>query len=668
MTMRRAFVGALLASAMVPASATGQGAITPEAKNFGLRDDVSDVAISPDGKLLAIVAPNGARGSAVLVVPTDGSAAPKGVLAYNGSPDRIARCSFGSATRLVCTVYSIRNVFGENSGGTRLVAVDADGKNASILSAPNSDQAYGVALGGGNIIDYSAGAKPGVLMSRYFVPQSTTGSFTSSGRSGLGVDRVDLSSMSHVTVEQPSDGAVGYLSDGQGNVRIMAVGRTSNLDQSTGGMSFRYRKKGSRDWLPLAEAKFSNYQTTGFEPQAVDPELDVAYGIENVDGRTGLYSVALDGSLKKTLVFSAPAGSFGVDNLIQIGRQQRVVGASWTTDRRHAQMFDPELKRFTDALARTLPNAPDVSIVDASADEQKLVVFAGSDTDPGRFYVYDKAARKLSEILPVRAALAGTKLSPMRAISYPAADGTRIPAYLTLPVGAASAKGLPAIVLPHGGPSYRDQWSFDWLPQFFAARGYAVIQPQYRGSTGYGSEFFGKNAIRGWKQAIDDVDDAGRWLVKEGIADPAKLAIVGWSYGGFAALQSQVVAPDLFKAVVAIAPVTDWTQMRRDMDKESGTTKEQIDAMFGTDAKLLADGSPALHADRFAAPVLMYMGDLDQNVPIEQGRLMNSKLKGAGKQVRYVEEKGLDHQLDDSVVRQDMLADADAFLRLAMKM
>ena len=124
----------------------------------------------------------------------------------------------------------------------------------------------------------------------------------------------------------------------------------------------------------------------------------------------------------------------------------------------------------------------------------------------------------------------------MKAITYPAADGTQIPGYLTLPPGVTEAKNLPAIVLPHGGPGARDEWGFDWLSQYFAQRGYVVLQPNFRGSEGFGAAWYANNGIRGWKTSIGDVCDAGRWLVKQGMVDPSKLAIFGWSYGGYAAL------------------------------------------------------------------------------------------------------------------------------------
>lgn len=640
------------------------------AARFGMRDNVLSVSISPDGKSLIVVQPDGPRGAIAWVTRPDTETAPelKGILTSTGNPERLTDCRWASDTRVVCTLFMIDSVLGDKMAATRMISLNADGSDAKLLSARSTGRSLGLALGGGSVIDWlsDANADGGVLMTRWFVPQETTSNLTGRTGQGLGVERVNPRTLARRTVEQGNPIASGYITDGRGNVRIMAIAPNNSLGQSKDRYDFRYRKKNSREWLPLATTTFSNYQAHGFMPVAVDPDLDVVYGRESVDGRIGLYKIALDGSLKKDLVFAGPDNSYGIDDVIEIGRKARVIGVSWITDKRKTAIFDPALKQFAAALSRALPDAPNVSIVDASADEQRLVIFAGSDRDPGRFFLYDKATKKLGEILPARPLLDQIKLAEMKPISYPASDGKMIPAYLTLPPGS-SGKGLPAIVLPHGGPTYRDEWNFDWLPQFFANRGYAVIQPQFRGSSGYGTDFFNNNAIRSWKLAISDVNDAGRWLVKQGIADASKLGIVGWSYGGYAALQSQVVDPTLFKAVVAIAPVTDFGLMRDESERAGGSTKESLDAVFG-DSQTAESGSPARHIEQFAAPVMMFMGDIDQNVPVSQARLMESRLKSAGKKVQYFEYKGLDHQLDDSMVRSEMLSKADRFLRETMKM
>ncbi len=254
--------------------------------------------------------------------------------------------------------------------------------------------------------------------------------------------------------------------------------------------------------------------------------------------------------------------------------------------------------------------------------------------------------------------LAEQALSPVKAIKYPAADGTIVPGYLTLPPGRTDAKGLPAIVMPHGGPSARDEWGFDWMAQYFAQRGYAVVQPNFRGSSGYGDSWYQNNGFQSWKTAVGDVTDAGRWIVAEG-ADPAKLSIVGWSYGGYAALQSGVLAPDLFKSIVAIAPVTDLGKMKDKSMREAGGA---ITRDFIGSGPHVREGSPAQNAGAIKAPVLMFHGTLDQHVDIDQARVMRSALTSAGKKVELIEYPGFAHALWDSETRIAMLGRITQFL------
>jgi dipeptidyl aminopeptidase/acylaminoacyl peptidase len=265
----------------------------------------------------------------------------------------------------------------------------------------------------------------------------------------------------------------------------------------------------------------------------------------------------------------------------------------------------------------------------------------------------------------VREPLRDLPLSQVKPITYPAADGTQIPGYLTLPVGHEDAKGLPAIVMPHGGPSARDEWGFDWLAQFYAARGFAVLQPNFRGSAGYGDEWFAKNGFRSWSVAVGDVLDAGRWLVHEGIADPAKLAIVGWSYGGYAALQSAVVDPRLYKAVVAIAPVTDLAALKQE---HRDWSNYYLVSDFVGDGSYMHEGSPVEHADRIKVPVMLFHGANDRNVSVEQSKRMSEKLKAAGDKCELVTWPELDHQLEDAAARAQMLRSSDEFLRQALGM
>ncbi len=644
---------------------TGAGAV--DARAFGAREDVRQVSISPDGKRLAMVRAAAGAGTALYVADLTGDATPRPILTSSGRPDQLTGCSWSTATRLVCNISTLMTTNGMRLGYSRVLTLNADGSDMKPLSGETRDRIDGFGQFGGGIIDFLADdaagsdAKGGsVLMTRDYGAQMTTGSITASTASGLGVERVDTTTLRRQQVERPSGRASEYITDGHGTVRIMGITAASDSGMLRGRTTYMYRKAGDRSWQPLSVVSDDGGVSHGFDPYAVDRDANVAYGFDDHGGRQALYRVALDGSLKRELVLDRP--DVDVDSLIRIGRQQRVVGASFVTDRRERVIFDPALKALAASLGRALPKQPIVSIVDASADEQKLVLFAGSDVDPGSFYLFDRTAKKLSPILSVRPPLGGRTLASVKPISFKAADGTMIPAYLTLPAGS-SGKGLPAIVLPHGGPGDRDEWGFDWLPQFFAARGYAVLQPNFRGSTGYGAAWFQKNGFQSWRTAIGDVNDAGRYLVSQGIAAPDKLAIVGWSYGGYAALQSAVLDPALFKAIVAIAPVTDLETLRG--EHRNFTNFELVDGFIGHGAHI-RDGSPAQNVDRIAAPVLLFHGDLDQNVGIGESRLMASKLRGAGKPVTFVEYKGLTHQLDDSDVRTDMLGKSDAFLRTAL--
>jgi dipeptidyl aminopeptidase/acylaminoacyl peptidase len=268
-------------------------------------------------------------------------------------------------------------------------------------------------------------------------------------------------------------------------------------------------------------------------------------------------------------------------------------------------------------------------------------------------------------LLAVREPLLGSKLAHVKPVHYPGPDGVMIPAYLTLPPGSATAKELPAIVLPHGGPSARDVLGFDWLAQFYAARGFVVLQPNFRGSYGYGDAWLEKNGFKSWPIAIGDVLAAGHWLVNQGIADPRKLGIVGWSYGGYAALQSAVVEPGFFKAVVAIAPVTDLSALKTEW---TGWSNEKLERDFAGDGPVMHAGSPAEHADKIKVPVLIFHGGSDRNVSIEQSKRMARRLKASGASCELVTWDGLDHQLEDSKARTQMLRRSDAFLRTAFGM
>jgi dipeptidyl aminopeptidase/acylaminoacyl peptidase len=423
-------------------------------------------------------------------------------------------------------------------------------------------------------------------------------------------------------------------------------------------LNYYYRLADDGDWREFG--RYNMLTDEGFYPVAVDHDLNAVYGFEDLNGRDALYRISLDGSMERELVFAHD--EVDVSRLVRLGRQRRVIGVGYSDDYSRVEYFDPQYRALATALRNALPGNPVIGFIDASDDETRLLVRASSDTNPGRYYVFDRAAGTLNEILLARPELEGVTLSEVRPISYPAADGTMIPGYLTLPPGS-DGHNLPAIVMPHGGPGSRDDWGFDWLAQFYAHQGYAVLQPNFRGSYGYGEGWLVTNGFQGWETAIGDVNDGARWLVSQGIANPAQIAGVGWSYGGYAVLQSAVTEPGLFRAVVAIAPVTDLPALRE--DARAYSSGRNVAEYLGSGPHILA-GSPARHADRVTAPVLLFHGDQDLNVDVGQSRRMHDRLQDAGRNSELVVFEGLDHGLRDSAVREQMLERSDAFLREAL--
>ena len=652
----------VLATFSVLALALSGPAVAAEttAAAFGAREYIQQISLSPDGQKVAMIVPTAGRGVQLQVVDTAGSGPPKAILASTGSPERLSNCRWSTNTRLVCQIYVVVRDAQNRIGFTRLIAINSDGGDLKVLSAQTNDRSLRMSQNGGVVIDWATDDAPGgILMTRDYVPERSTGTHLASEEDGLGVDRIDTSTLARRSVEKPNLNAIEYIGDGRGSVRIMGVRPTRSSGYASDKILYFYRQAERRDWLPLGQLNIGAAGYSGFSPEAVDPKLNVVYGFDVQDGRQALYKTALDETLKRELVLARP--DVDVTGLVRIGRQNRVVGASFVTDKRETEFFDPDLRKLGLALGKALPGRL-VTFVDASADESKLLLFAGSDSDPGLYYLYDKATRNLQELIAARPQLEKLKLATVKAVSYPAADGTPIPAYLTLPPGS-DGKNLPAIVMPHGGPSARDEWGFDWLAQYFAQQGYAVLQPNYRGSAGYGAEWFQKNGFQSWRTAIGDVNDAGRWLERQGVAAPGKLAIVGWSYGGYAALQSAVVDPDLFKAVVAVAPVTDLETLRSEF--LNFTSYLQVSNFIGKGPHV-TEGSPAQNAARIKAPVLLFHGDLDANVGIGESRLMERKLKDAGRKAELVEFQGLDHQLNDDAARTQLLAKSDAFLKAAL--
>ena len=661
--MIKYYSGTAMTAAILAVTSGAQAqTLGEDAAAFGARQTISDIALSPSGNKVLFVEPGNGSDETIYVVDLSAGTEPRALVTTNEAQARLSGCNWGSEEMILCRVYGYVEAGGLKQDFTRLLSVDSSDGEVRDMSPRVDYRTRGAMQDGGSLVALDVEGEDGkVLLTRTYIKQDSTNTRLYNDEEGLGVDLVDLRTGRRVVRERPSKQAVGYRADENGNIRMQILRSTEAAGRYEGDdLRYMYRPLDSKGWEQLSEANDRGQVLTGFAPVAVESSNNVAYGFENIGGYTALVSQSLDGNNTRRVLLQRD--DVDVDSLVRIGRQRRVVGVSYATEKRYVEYFDEELAKFAESLAKALPGRPQVSIVDASEDESTLLLIASSDTDPGMVYLYDKPARQLQELLPLRAPLEGRAMGEMQPVTFPAADGTQIPAYLTLPPGS-DGKNLPAVVMPHGGPGARDEWGFDWMVQFLAARGYAVLQPNFRGSAGYGDAWFGRNGFQAWETAVGDVNSAGRWLVQQGIASADKLAISGWSYGGYAALQSQVLDPSLYKAVVAIAPVADLGQVKE--DARSYTSFARVNDFIGSGPHI-ESGSPARHAARFQAPTLLVHGTMDLNVDVNQSKLMEDRLKAAGKQVDYLEFEGLDHGLVHTQARGIMLRRIGEFLAASL--
>jgi dipeptidyl aminopeptidase/acylaminoacyl peptidase len=441
--------------------------------------------------------------------------------------------------------------------------------------------------------------------------------------------------------------AHAWLTDGHGIPRLY------------GRMGAKLRRWFVRDtsdsrWSLLQETDITDLSDQ-FTPLGFGDNRDELLFLDAHDGRTALFALDLANERKRRLVYAHP--EFDVADVQFIGKYNRVAAASYVDMRSHLHFFDERARSVHEALAKTFPDQT-IAILDESWNQRYYLVFVNSAVDPGTYYRYDSTGNTLAMISGVYPDLAARKLAPVTAVRYAAADGTSIPAYLTVPAGRTGPG--PAIVLPHGGPSARDYETFDYLAQFFAAAGYAVLQSNYRGSGGYGAAWLGEGGFRGWRRAVGDISDGTKYLIAHGIADPDRVCAVGWSYGGYAALMSVIENPGLYRCAASIAGVTDPGALARATLNFIGGLGNQ--AFIGRDDEIREHGSPVERVGEIKVPVFLAHGVKDINVPVKQSEVLARALDRAGKEHELIEYDHAEHGITPERYRIDLLARLAGFL------
>lgn len=327
--------------------------------------------------------------------------------------------------------------------------------------------------------------------------------------------------------------------------------------------------------------------------------------------------------------------------------------------------FDQQLQTFWESLQEAFQDER-VDLASASRDFQKLVVLVDGPVFGYCYYMVDRATMEAVRIGDVYEGL--SRIAEVRSFAYPAGDGLTIPAYLTLPPGREE-KDLPLVVMPHGGPAVRDSGRFDWWAQALASQGYAVLQPNFRGSD-LGWEFMSAGFGEWGRKMQTDLSDGVRYLIEKGIVDKNRVCIVGASYGGYAALAGATMDPGVYCCAVSVAGISDLSKMYSWIyakKKRSDTISERyLDRFLGASGSkdpILATLSPRERAGETTVPILLIHGRDDTVVPFKQSNLMAKALKRAGKTVEFIKLDGEDHWLSRNDTRLQMLESTVAFLR-----
>ncbi len=374
-----------------------------------------------------------------------------------------------------------------------------------------------------------------------------------------------------------------------------------------------------------------------------------------------IWRVPFDGSAPQRVIGDEKSD---IGGLIRDPYSDAIV-AAWSSGADPQILWLDEKARTRAASLKKTFGGKDADLLGRSTDGTRALVSVASHATPAVYYLIDYkrgAADIVGEEYP---SLVNAPLGEVRELTYKARDGYEIPAFVTLPASAGD-KQLPMVVLPHGGPESRDVRSFDWLAQFLASRGYAVLQPQFRGSTGYG-EAHRKAGYRQWGRLMqDDVTDGVKALIEQGIADPKRVCIVGASYGGYAALAGAAFTPELYACAVSINGISNLPLMLTFEEayagKESDSVRYWKDHIGLKTSPEVLSKSPARAATNVRAAVLLLHGVNDSVVPIAQSREMASALKSLGKAHTLIELPGEDHWLSRSDSRTRVLTEMEAFL------
>jgi len=427
-----------------------------------------------------------------------------------------------------------------------------------------------------------------------------------------------------LVAENPGD-ITAWGADHAGRIRYAIA--TDGVNQT-----YLYRDAAKAPFKPVLTTTFRDQ----FAPQVFTADNRKLYVASNI-GRDKVAIVLVDPATAKEEKRVYARDDVDVGGVAWSSARHRAAYVNYQTWKPGREYLDPEAARLFHRLEARLPGY-EVTLQSVTDDESRMIVAAGNDRTAGARYLYDRKIDKLTKLGDVTPWLPEARMAATRPISYTTRDGLTVNGYLTVPNGA-SAANLPVVVNPHGGPWARDGWGFNPEVQFLASRGYAVLQVNYRGSTGYGRKFWEASFKQWGFKMQDDITDGVEWLVKEGVADPKRVCIYGGSYGGYATLAGLTRTPDLYACGVDYVGVSNLFTFMKTIPPYWKPYLEMFHEMVGDpdkDKAVLTAGSPALNADKIKVPLLIAQGARDPRVNKDESDQMVAALKARGIDVPYI--------------------------------
>ncbi|HPE65814.1 MAG TPA: S9 family peptidase [Synergistales bacterium] len=465
------------------------------------------------------------------------------------------------------------------------------------------------------------------------------------------VYRLNLATGDLTLLEENPGDIAGWMTDHDGKLRVAV--RSDGVNTS-----LLYRDK--------EDEPFRNILTTDFR-ESVSPlfftfDNKKLYVASNL-GRDKSAIFVFDPQTveHEELLFEHP--DVDVSSLFRSRKRKVITGTGFTTDRFRYHFFDEQRAALQKELEERLPD-DEVVVASMSRDETKVLVYAGSDRTRGTYFFFDRETKDFRKLAELASWLPKERMAPMKHVSYTSRDGLTIHGYLTLPLGK-EPKNLPVVIHPHGGPWVRDGWGFDPQVQFLANRGLAVLQMNFRGSTGYGRAFW-EAGFKEWGRSMqDDVTDGVLWLINQGIADPKRVGIYGASYGGYAVLAGLAFTPDLYACGVDYVGVSNIFTLLETIPPYWELGRQMLYEQIGDpekDKELLKAASPVFHADRITAPLFVAQGANDPRVKKAESDQIVEALRSRGIEVEYMVKENEGHGFRNEENRFDFYRAMERFL------